>query len=96
MLAAKYLELEDRIVKRFLAERGQVAAKPSRHLPLASDQVQHLSFQLLSKGAVKPSDAEVSENPRSRSARLRAAERTDVPAYVLNPETLGLPKGVTT
>jgi 16S rRNA (cytosine1402-N4)-methyltransferase len=39
------------------------------------------SFRLLSRSAIKPSDAEIRSNARARSARLRAAERTDAPAW---------------
>ncbi len=67
--------LEDRAVKRFLAERAVDRPRGSRHLP---DQPQggHVpSFRLLFKGAAKPGQAEIRLNPRAASGRLRAAER---------------------
>jgi len=65
--------LEDRIVKTFLNARGRVSS-PSRHLP---DTVKaEPTFQLISKKPIVPSESEVRENPRARSAKLRVAERT--------------------
>lgn len=65
--------LEDRIVKTFLTERGRAAAG-SRHQP----EVKHAppSFAVLTKRPVVADDQEISANPRARSAKLRAAERT--------------------
>ncbi|HEY5289123.1 MAG TPA: 16S rRNA (cytosine(1402)-N(4))-methyltransferase RsmH [Caulobacteraceae bacterium] len=71
--------LEDRIVKSFLAERAGGAEKTSRHAPPAPTR-RH-SFRLLHKGARSPAAAEVGANPRARSAKLRAAERTSAPPW---------------
>lgn len=66
--------LEDRIVKRFLAERSGAVAKGSRHVPEhRSDRAP--TFSLITGRAVKPGTVETLRNPRARSARLRAAER---------------------
>jgi 16S rRNA (cytosine1402-N4)-methyltransferase len=65
--------LEDRIVKTFLAERGRIRAG-SRHLPEAAQAAP--SFTILTRKPLTADDDEVSRNPRSRSAKLRAAERT--------------------
>jgi 16S rRNA (cytosine1402-N4)-methyltransferase len=69
--------LEDRIVKTYLASRG--AARPgSRHgPPVASVPA---TFLTLTRRPVTPDAAEVAANPRARSAKLRAAERTSAPA----------------
>jgi 16S rRNA (cytosine1402-N4)-methyltransferase len=71
--------LEDRMVKTFLNARGR-ASSPSRHLP--DTEKAEPTFQLISRKPIAPSDAEVRENPRARSAKLRVAERTEaaVPA----------------
>src|SRR6266702_1319655 len=78
LVVVSFHSLEDRIVKNFLAERGKVAAGP-RHLPEVAQAAP--SFQILTKRPVTPTDAEVSANPRARSAKLRAAERTAAPAH---------------
>jgi 16S rRNA (cytosine1402-N4)-methyltransferase len=69
--------LEDREVKRFLQERSGQAPRASRHVPDLSDTAPPATFRLLSPRVGRPGDAEIAENPRSRSARLRAAERTE-------------------
>ena len=69
--------LEDRIVKTFLAERSRTVGG-SRHLPEV--EAPPPTFQLLTKRPIAPDEAEIAANPRARSAKLRAAERTDAPA----------------
>ena len=66
--------LEDRVVKTFFAERGRIRAG-SRHQPEATHAAP--SFSILTRKPVVADDDEVSRNPRSRSAKLRGAERTD-------------------
>ena len=68
--------LEDRMVKRFFAERFG-GAGGSRHLP--ATMAVTATFEKPAK-AVEPSEAEVEANPRARSARLRSAVRTSAPA----------------
>ncbi len=67
-----YHSLEDRIVKRALAGRVTDATPPGLPTPLASGRP---SFRLLTRGAERPAQEEIARNPRSASARLRAAER---------------------
>ncbi|NDF11711.1 MAG: 16S rRNA (cytosine(1402)-N(4))-methyltransferase RsmH [Proteobacteria bacterium] len=73
---------EDAIVKGFLQDRSGKEDSVSRYMPIPSKDAQQPSFKLLSKKALKPTDAEVDANVRSRSAKLRAAERTSAPAWV--------------
>lgn len=74
--------LEDRLVKRFLRVRSGEAPQVSRHLPdSASGDGRAPSFRLLFRGATRPGAAECAANPRARSARLRAAERTAAPVW---------------
>jgi len=80
LAVVSFHSLEDRIVKSFLAARSGTAPRPSRHMaPPGEEQAPAPSFRLLSRGALRPGDDEVAENPRARSARLRAAERTAAP-----------------
>ena len=72
--------LEDRIVKAFLTERSGNAPGGSRHAPV-SVETRKPSFTLRFKGAREAGEEERAANPRARSARLRAAVRTDAPAW---------------
>jgi 16S rRNA (cytosine1402-N4)-methyltransferase len=78
LVVVSFHSLEDRIVKNFMTERGK-AGGGSRHLPEIA-QVPP-SFVILTKRPVAPDDSEISANPRARSAKLRAAERTPAPAH---------------
>jgi 16S rRNA (cytosine1402-N4)-methyltransferase len=79
LAVVSFHSLEDRPVKQFLSERSGAAPRPSRHAPEAAERPAP-TFRLLFRRAVRPSAAEVARNPRARSARLRAAERTEAPA----------------
>ena len=72
--------LEDRIVKAFLQVRSGKTPGGSRHAPPV-EQGAPPSFRLLFNGAQAPSEAETKANPRARSAKLRAAVRTEAPAW---------------
>ena len=78
LVVVSFHSLEDRIVKNFLVERGKFGGG-SRHMPELS-QAQP-SFRILTKRPLTPGDDEIRDNPRSRSAKLRAAQRTDAPAH---------------
>ena len=69
--------LEDRLVKDYLRARSDAAPRASRHLP--TEVRGEPRFRLLHRRALRPSDEEIAANPRARSARLRAAERTAAP-----------------
>ena len=72
--------LEDRIVKTFLTVRAGRTPAGSRHAPPV-EAAAAPSFQLLFNGARSASQEELKANPRARSAKLRAAVRTDAPAW---------------
>jgi 16S rRNA (cytosine1402-N4)-methyltransferase len=72
--------LEDRIVKSFLSVRAGRTPAGSRHAPPLAKGAEP-SFRLLFNGAQGPSEAETKANPRARSAKLRAAVRTEAPVW---------------
>jgi 16S rRNA (cytosine1402-N4)-methyltransferase len=78
LVVVSFHSLEDRIVKNFLVERAR-AGSGSRHLPEVAQAAP--SFVILTKRPVTPDDEEIAANPRARSAKLRAAERTGAPAH---------------
>ncbi|WP_375458711.1 16S rRNA (cytosine(1402)-N(4))-methyltransferase RsmH [uncultured Enterovirga sp.] len=69
--------LEDRIVKQFLQARTSRLPRGSRHMPSPDPAVP--TFEPATRGPVVPGEAELARNPRSRSAKLRAAIRTAAP-----------------
>ncbi len=81
LAVVSFHSLEDRKVKEFLLKRSGQGPRPSRHLPDAGGTDRPPSFRLIKKGAIKPQRAESENNPRARSARLRAAERTGSPSW---------------
>jgi len=72
--------LEDRIVKSFLGVRAGRTPAGSRHAPPVAKGAEP-SFRLLFNGAKAASEAEAKVNPRARSAKLRAAVRTEAPVW---------------
>ena len=72
LVVISFHSLEDRIVKQFIAEHSREVF--DRRAPFAAPKAMRLN----ALGRVKPSDAEVAANPRSRSAIMRIAERTGV------------------
>jgi 16S rRNA (cytosine1402-N4)-methyltransferase len=77
--------LEDRIVKTFLTERSATGGG-SRHAP----EVRRAppTFTVLTRRVVTPDADEVAANPRARSAKLRAAERTEAAPRATMPDLL--------
>jgi 16S rRNA (cytosine1402-N4)-methyltransferase len=75
LIVVAFHSLEDRIVKRFLAERSGTVPSGSRHTP-ERRRARPATFRVLTSRPRMPGESETTRNPRSRSARLRAAERT--------------------
>jgi 16S rRNA (cytosine1402-N4)-methyltransferase len=78
LAVVSFHSLEDRIVKTFLRDRSGAAPAGSRHRPAAATPPS--SFRNVAR-AVRPSAQEIDRNPRARSATLRAATRTEAPAW---------------
>jgi 16S rRNA (cytosine1402-N4)-methyltransferase len=70
--------LEDRLVKRRFRDLAWTSSLPPRFAEQAGERV-HAVCTPVSRKAVFADDAETGDNPRARSARLRACERTDAP-----------------
>lgn len=68
-----YHSLEDRIVKRFMAEKAKGCVCPPRMPVCACGRKPEL--KILTKKPVRPSNQEIESNTRARSAKLRAAEK---------------------
>lgn len=76
LVIVAFHSLEDRRVKNFFNERQGKTTGRSRYLPPGEDNYKMPSFSVITKRPVRPSAAELKQNPRARSARLRVAERT--------------------
>jgi 16S rRNA (cytosine1402-N4)-methyltransferase len=85
LVVVSFHSLEDRIVKTFFAERSRTPAG-SRHRPDVAAPPP--TFGVLTRRPETPDEAEIAANPRARSAKLRAAERTDTPPRATPPENL--------
>jgi len=81
LAVVSFHSLEDREVKTFLKERSGTRAGTTRHLPEAPRSSPDPTFEPAAGPARKPTAEECAANPRARSARLRAARRTDAPAW---------------
>ena len=82
--------VEDRMVKRFLQMRSGSNARANRYAP--DIEQAPAQFELRSKKAIAPTEDELAQNPRARSAKLRIARRTDAPAgYSVVEKDLAMP-----
>lgn len=81
--------VEDRMVKRFLQARSGNLANANRYAPEVVQDTP--GFAVKNRKAIGPDETELSENPRSRSAKLRVAVRTDAPAQEVKPKDIGMP-----
>jgi 16S rRNA (cytosine1402-N4)-methyltransferase len=73
LVVISYHSLEDRIVKQFMATEARDCICPPEQLVCTCGH--KATLRPVTRGVVTPSPAEIAANPRSRSAKLRAAER---------------------
>ena len=90
LVVVTFHSLEDRIVKKFFAERSGKLPTNSRHMP-ASHQGPAASFDLLFKGHQEASPQEMLDNPRSRSAKLRCGIRTSAASFKFDAKAMAVP-----
>ena len=75
LVVISFHSLEDRIVKRFMRDSARPDPLP-RRLPLRAHELPQPKLRLIGR-AVRPAAAEITANPRARSAVMRIAERTE-------------------
>jgi 16S rRNA (cytosine1402-N4)-methyltransferase len=75
LVVVAFHSLEDRLVKRAMAEAAGRSGGASRHDPASLLPRGQPDFDLITPRALRPGEAETAANPRARSARLRALER---------------------
>ena len=90
LAVVSFHSLEDRVVKRFMRLRAGETGGGSRYAP--AQVPEPATFELINKKAIGPNAEELEDNPRSRSALLRLARRTDVPARDVSAKTVGAPQ----
>jgi 16S rRNA (cytosine1402-N4)-methyltransferase len=82
--------IEDRMVKRFFQSRAGQTGRANRYAPEMEQELPQ--FTLKTRKAVGPDEQELQENPRSRSAKLRVAIRTEAPAGEIDARAIGMPQ----
>ncbi len=89
LIIVTFHSLEDRIVKAFLRRRSEAPSSGSRYLPEAVEVSEFEgSFSVTKRSVIAPSKTELSENARSRSAKLRFAIRTHANAFPMDDDLL--------
>jgi len=90
LAVVSFHSLEDRVVKKFMASRAGATSGGSRYAPALEKDAP--TFDLTPRRAIAADKDELARNPRSRSAKLRVATRTDQPPRETDRAGLGLPK----
>jgi 16S rRNA (cytosine1402-N4)-methyltransferase len=78
LAAISFHSLEDRRVKRFFADHAKGCICPPDLPVCACGQVP--DAELITRRAIKPGEAELADNPRSSSGKLRSARKLEVTA----------------
>ncbi|WP_386682887.1 16S rRNA (cytosine(1402)-N(4))-methyltransferase RsmH [Loktanella sp. R86503] len=81
--------VEDRMAKRFIQTRSATTPNANRYAPVLDTVVP--AFTQKTRKAIVADKDEVAMNPRSRSAKLRVAVRTDAPAQPMDRKDMGMP-----
>ena len=74
LIIVSFQSLEDRIVKDFFNHNSGKRWRSSRHYPELPDKLA-TQLKIITKKPILPSASEILENPRSRSAKLRVAQK---------------------
>jgi 16S rRNA (cytosine1402-N4)-methyltransferase len=90
LVVVTFHSLEDRIVKKFFAARSGNLPSASRH-SLATDDGPPPSFELIFRGHQEAGPQEMLDNPRARSAKLRAGIRTGAPTFIFDRKAMAVP-----
>jgi 16S rRNA (cytosine1402-N4)-methyltransferase len=75
LVVVSFHSLEDAIVKNFLKEEAGLNQTFSRYQPITPDMQKSPNFQILTKSAISPTQEEINNNIRARSAKMRVAIR---------------------
>ena len=89
LAVVSFHSIEDRMVKRFFQHRGGGKGQGNRYAP--APEISDARFTLRTRRAVGPDAAELAENPRARSAKLRVGVRTSAPAGTADRAAIGMP-----
>ncbi len=74
LIIVSFQSLEDRIVKDYFNHKSGKRWRSSRHLPDLAD-LGPTTLKIITKKPLRPKDLEINDNPRSRSAKLRVAQK---------------------
>ncbi|MBP0484263.1 16S rRNA (cytosine(1402)-N(4))-methyltransferase RsmH [Sagittula salina] len=81
--------VEDRMVKRFFQLHGEKKKHVNRYA--TEVEAAEAPFEVLTRKAVGPDPEELARNPRARSAKLRVARRTEIPAMEVSADEIAMP-----
>ncbi len=93
LIVNSFHSLEDRIVKYFLKANSNKKQKKSKYKINQNNILNNqYAFKILTPKVIKPDNIEIKRNPRSRSARLRVAEKISICSNKFNINTLNIPR----